>query len=106
MSGERGKDGGAFLRKLSGELSSLPAVKICGFTVLSEALAACEAGADAVGINFYPRSKRFISFEECESWLPALPARVSRIGIFVNDDINKVAEIVGTHPKTMLAEST
>ncbi|MGK0189854.1 MAG: phosphoribosylanthranilate isomerase [Verrucomicrobiales bacterium] len=87
--------GGAFLHKMRNPGDS-PAVKICGFTVLEDALAACEAGADALGINFYRKSKRYISFEESAKWLGTLPSDVSRIGIFVNEELDRVAEIVGS----------
>ena len=86
--------GGAFLRKLRQADGGSPAVKICGFTLAEEAMAACLAGADALGINYYSKSKRFISFEESAEWLPTLPSEVSRIGIFVNEDIDRVTAIV------------
>ena len=84
---------GEFFRKLERAHGTAPAIKICGFTLKREALAACAAGVDAVGINFYPRSKRYIAFEECRDWLGELPESVSRIGIFVNEDGTRVAEI-------------
>ncbi|MEZ5329090.1 MAG: phosphoribosylanthranilate isomerase [Verrucomicrobiales bacterium] len=93
MSGQH-VDGGAFLRKLREGAGDGTAVKICGFTLEQEAVDACRAGADALGINFYPKSKRFISFEESAEWLPNLPGDVSRIGIFVNEDVDRVSEIV------------
>ena len=88
--------GGAFLEKLRAHSSGPPAVKICGYTRLDEALAACAAGADALGINFYPKSKRYVPFEDCASWLSSLPAEVSRVGIFVNEDIRRVREILSS----------
>jgi phosphoribosylanthranilate isomerase len=86
--------GGAFLRKLRQAEGDSPAVKICGFTLEEEAMAACLAGADALGINYYSKSRRFISFEASAQWLPTLPSEVSRIGIFVNEDIDRVTAIV------------
>ena len=87
-------DLGKFIRSLGSGRGDDPAVKICGFTRLDEATAACDAGADALGINFFPRSKRFIDFDRCRDWLALLPSDVSRIGIFVNERVERVIEIV------------
>lgn len=97
MSAHPGDEDGAFLAHLRcAAAPACPAVKICGFTMAEEAAAACRAGADAIGINFYPKSRRFIAFEACAEWLLALPRQVSRIGIFVNEDAGRVADIVGS----------
>lgn len=88
--------GGAFLNKLRNGSGDSPAIKICGFTQLDEALGACEAGADALGINYYEKSKRFVSFEDSAKWLGSIPEEVSRVGIFVNEDLDRVAEILAS----------
>jgi phosphoribosylanthranilate isomerase len=59
-------------------------VKICGVRTLEDALWAAEAGADAIGFNFWPRSKRYITVEEAGRIAKKLPARVSTVGVFVN----------------------
>ena len=41
-------------------------IKICGITRVADALAVAEAGADAVGLNFYPGSKRCVAMETAE----------------------------------------
>ena len=62
-------------------------IKICGITNLDDALAAIDAGADMLGYNFYPKSKRYISTQECVEIQDGLIARgldVISVGVFVN----------------------
>lgn len=69
-------------------------IKICGITNLEDGLAAAEAGASAVGLNFYPRSPRYISLEKAGEIAATLPRSVLRVGIFVNptrDDLVRTA---------------
>ncbi len=59
-------------------------VKICGVTRLEDALAAARLGADALGFNFWPRSKRFIAPDAAGSIVRALPPGVATFGVFVD----------------------
>jgi phosphoribosylanthranilate isomerase len=59
-------------------------VKICGTTNLEDALAAVEAGADAVGFVFYEKSPRNITVEAAREIVEKLPEGVEKIGVFVN----------------------
>lgn len=61
-------------------------VKICGLTTLDDALDAIELGADYLGFNFYPDSKRFISFEKAAEIFQDIPTEIPKVGIFVNAD--------------------
>ena len=59
-------------------------VKICGITRPEDARAAAEAGADAIGLNFYSRSPRAIDHDCARAIIAALPAGVIKVGLFVN----------------------
>jgi phosphoribosylanthranilate isomerase len=58
-------------------------IKICGMTNLDDALAAADAGADAVGFVFYEKSPRNISVEAAREIVEKLPESVEKIGVFV-----------------------
>jgi phosphoribosylanthranilate isomerase len=60
------------------------AVKICGITRGDEARAIVDAGADALGINFWPGSKRFIALADAAPWLTELAGTVPRVAVTVN----------------------
>ena len=69
------------------------AVKICGVTRLADAELAAELGAWAVGMVFYPGSKRRCTVAEAETIGAALRRRVELAGVFVNATLAEVARI-------------
>jgi phosphoribosylanthranilate isomerase len=73
-------------------------VKVCGITNEEDAQAALEAGADALGFVFWPRSPRVISPLAAAEITRVLPASVARVGVFVDarvDDLARTADLVG-----------
>lgn len=64
-------------------------VKICGVKNESDALAAIESGADALGFNLYPGSKRYINWQTEAAWICALPSEVARVAVLVNSTIEE-----------------
>jgi phosphoribosylanthranilate isomerase len=60
-------------------------VKICGVTRLEDARAAWAAGADALGLNFYPRSPRYVEPAKAAALARTRPALGALVGVFVNE---------------------
>lgn len=69
-------------------------VKICGITRIEDGAAACAAGVDAIGLNFYPPSPRAVDIEQAIAIRRALPPFVTVVGLFVNANQETVAETV------------
>jgi phosphoribosylanthranilate isomerase len=69
------------------------AVKICGITRLDDALAAAEAGADAVGFVFWEGSPRHVRPDEAARIAMRLPPFVARVGVFVDAPATRIRDI-------------
>jgi len=69
-------------------------VKICGITNLEDALGSAEAGANALGFVFYPKSARHVTVETVRSIVPKLPQQVEKVGVFVNETVEDVRNTV------------
>lgn len=61
-------------------------VKLCGITQLNDALSASFLGADAIGLVFYPKSKRLIELDVAKRICLSVPPFINRVGLFVNQD--------------------
>jgi len=90
-------------------------VKICGIRTTDAAQASVAAGADAIGLNFYARSRRYVTPEQALNIAQAVPAEVQRVGVFVNSPAEEIRHIVdhvglsavqlhGDEPPDFLAE--
>jgi phosphoribosylanthranilate isomerase len=77
-------------------------VKICGITRPGDARAAADAGADAIGLVFYPPSPRYLSGERAIEIRDALPPFVQTVALFVNPDAAQVAQVIGRVKPGML----
>src|ERR1043166_739396 len=70
-------------------------VKICGITSAPDALAAIEAGADALGFMFYEQSPRQLSIAAAAQIIRELPPFVLKTGVFVNPAADFVLRAIG-----------
>lgn len=73
-------------------------VKICGITTASDAILATSAGADAIGLNFYEPSPRYILPEQARGVVAALPAGVRAVGVFVNAPLEQILSLCSAIP--------
>jgi phosphoribosylanthranilate isomerase len=69
-------------------------VKVCGITNLEDALASVDAGAHALGFNFYRRSPRYVEPARAREIVERLSTDVLCVGVFVNEECEAVARIV------------
>jgi phosphoribosylanthranilate isomerase len=73
-------------------------VKICGITTLEDARQAVEAGADALGFNFWPRSVRYVTVARAGEIIAALGHPVLKVGVFVDataPEVEATARVAG-----------
>jgi phosphoribosylanthranilate isomerase len=73
-------------------------IKICGLTTVDDALFAAEQGADALGLNFYPKSPRYLSSERAAEIAAAVNSlavgqNVRKTGVFVNESESALVAI-------------
>lgn len=74
-------------------------VKICGVTTLDDALACARAGADMLGLNFYPKSPRYLPPERARTLAEGLRAALGDgspllVGVFVNESAQHIAAVM------------
>ncbi|TWT38144.1 N-(5'-phosphoribosyl)anthranilate isomerase [Posidoniimonas corsicana] len=90
-------------------------VKVCGVTTLDDAAMVADAGADAIGLNFYAKSPRCVTPEFAAQVRDRLGDRVQRIGLFVNEPPERIGQLAdecgftaiqlhGDEPLSMVAE--
>ena len=84
------------LKRFFTKRSDHVAVKICGVKNEIDALAAIESGADALGFNLYPGSKRYLDWEKEAAWIRELPEEVSRLAVVVNARLEEATRLLET----------
>ena len=77
-------------------------IKICGITNVEDGVAAAEAGADMIGLMFYERSPRHISFATAAEVSRALSPFIVKVGVFVNPDEDTVMRAINDCGVTLL----
>ena len=77
-------------------------IKICGITRATDAQAAVQAGADAIGLVFYPPSPRFLQLDQARALRDAVPPFVSTVALFVNAPAAQVCEVLERVRPSML----
>ncbi len=68
-------------------------IKVCGITTVDDARMVAEAGADAIGLNFYAPSPRYVDLTTARLIVHALPQHVSTVGLFVNAPVESILRI-------------
>lgn len=77
-------------------------IKICGITNVDDALAAAAAGADAIGLVFYPGSPRAVTIAIARDVCEVLPPFVAAVGLFVDAESALIREVLSTVPLDLL----
>ncbi len=77
-------------------------VKICGVNAPAALAAAVEAGAEYVGLNFYPRSPRSVTPDQAAALTAAAPPRLCRVGLFVDVEDETIAKTLAAVGLDML----
>lgn len=70
-------------------------IKICGITTPQDARLVLDTGADAIGLNFYEKSRRFVQIEEAVQIVDSLEnSKLKVVGVFVNAPLSRIEECV------------
>jgi phosphoribosylanthranilate isomerase len=77
-------------------------IKICGLTRTEDVQTAIAAGADAIGLVFYPKSPRYVSPKIAASLIAAVPPFVTSVGLFVNAMQQEIVDTVRQVPVSLL----
>ena len=77
-------------------------IKICGLREPAHARVAADAGADAIGVVFYPKSPRFVSAREAAAVAAVLPPFVMAVGLFVDAPESEIRKVLAEVPLDLL----
>lgn len=73
-------------------------IKICGFTRVEDAVFAARIGVDAIGLVFYPPSPRNVEINQAIEIVKAIPAFVSIVGLFVDEQEARIRQVLEKVP--------
>ncbi len=85
-----------------GNAAAMFRIKICGLTTVENARQVVEAGADAIGLNFYAQGSRYVPPAQAHQIAAQTPRSVTRVGVFVNASVALIRELVQTVPLDMV----
>jgi phosphoribosylanthranilate isomerase len=77
-------------------------VKVCGLTSARDTIHAVQAGASAIGFNFYPESSRFLVLDQAQILASLVPPPVAKVGIFVDATSEQLLETLDRVPLDVL----
>lgn len=77
-------------------------IKVCGLTRSQDITSAVSLGADAIGLVFYPKSRRYVNAEQAAELRKHVPAFVSVVGLFVNANPQTVESVIDTVKPNLL----
>lgn len=70
-----------------------PLVKVCGVRTLADAEMCVDLGVDAIGLNFWPGSKRHVGIQDAARIVSAVGSRIATVGLFVDEDLQVIERI-------------
>ncbi|WP_324647384.1 phosphoribosylanthranilate isomerase [Acinetobacter sp. MD2] len=76
--------------------------KICGITRVEDVQAVVQAGADAIGLVFYPPSPRAVNSMQAQTLVAHIPAYVQVVGLFVNATVQEIEHVLNDIPLDIL----
>lgn len=77
-------------------------IKICGLTRPEDVVAAVQAGADAIGLVFYPPSPRYVTPARAAELVALVPPFVTTVGLFVDPAPEFVDQVLACVPLQLL----
>ncbi|WP_106743684.1 phosphoribosylanthranilate isomerase [Yoonia maritima] len=77
-------------------------IKVCGLRTAADVLSAAEAGATYLGFNFFPKSPRYVNFDEARDLAVEVPVGVAKVGLVVNADDALLDALTDRVPLDML----